>query len=107
MLCKLLQSPWSGRAAGLCTASWPFCDAVLLPPAAAAAYGDDILVHTAGGDSYTASRGDALRLLHDLGLHQQAAIYPRVANLINPITPLQVQKGHEQSCVVCGGCFSW
>jgi hypothetical protein len=67
-------------------------DAALLAPAAAAAYGNDVLVHTAGGDSYTASRGDALRLLHDLGLHQQAAIYPRVANLINPITPLQVTR---------------
>jgi hypothetical protein len=72
-----------------CTMACP--DAALLPPAAAAAYGDDILVRTSGGDSYTASRGDALRLLHDLGLHQQAAIYPRVANLINPITPLQVE----------------
>lgn len=82
--------------------SQPFCgvlysmmarhDAALLAPDAAAAYGNDVLVHTAGGDSYTASRADALRLLHDLGLHQQAAIYPRVANLINPITPLQVTR---------------
>ena len=69
-----------------------FRDAVLLLPAAAAAYGNDVLVHTSGGVSYTASRGDALRLLHDLGLHQQAAVYPRVANLINPITPLQVTR---------------
>ena len=57
---------------------------------AEAAYGDDVLVHTAGGDSYTASKEDAMRLLHDLRLDQQAAIYPRVANLINPISPLQV-----------------
>jgi pimeloyl-ACP methyl ester carboxylesterase len=56
----------------------------------AAAYGGDVLVETTGGDSYTASVDDALRLLHDLKLSQQAAIYPRVSELINPLTPLQV-----------------
>lgn len=56
----------------------------------AAAYGDEVLVETSGGDSYTASKEDAMRLLDDLNLTQQAATYPRVSNLINPITPLQV-----------------
>ena len=59
----------------------------------AAAYGDDVLVQTAGGDRYTGSLQDALRLLHDLNLTQQAATFRRVFQLINPLTPLQVGGG--------------
>ena len=58
-------------------------------------------MHTAGGDSYTASMEDGMRLLHDLKLHQQAAIYPRVANLINPISPLQVTEASSMSLHAC------
>lgn len=47
-------------------------------------------METTGGDSYTASVDDAMRLLNDLNLTQQAAIYPHVSELINPLTPLQV-----------------
>ncbi len=74
---------------------------------AAAAYGDDVLVETTGGESYTASVDDAMRLLNDLNLTQQAAIYPHVSELINPLTPLQVTNqlvaagGRSQFCTNC------
>lgn len=62
-----------------------------------------MLVETKGGDRYTASVEDALRLLHDLNLTQQAAIYPRVSELINPLTPLQVGDRKVTAQAICVG----
>ena len=47
-------------------------------------------METVGGDKYTASDGQ--RLLQDLNLTQQAAVYPRVKELIQPIVPLQARQ---------------
>lgn len=51
-------------------------------------WGDEVLVSTTGGDNYTA--GDALKLLQDLNLTQQAAVYPRVHNLTYPLPKLNL-----------------
>ena len=47
-------------------------------------------METAGGDQYSAHDGQ--RLLQDLNLTQQAAVYPRVKELIQPIMPLQARQ---------------
>ncbi|KAK9841450.1 hypothetical protein WJX74_006021 [Apatococcus lobatus] len=51
-------------------------------------WGDKILVETAGGDKYKAS--DALQMLHDLNLTQQAELYGRSHGATYPLPKLNV-----------------
>lgn len=51
-------------------------------------WGDQVLVSTTGGDNYTA--GDALKILQDLNLTQQATVYPWVHNLTYPLPRLEL-----------------
>jgi lysophospholipase-3 len=51
-------------------------------------WGNEVLVSTTGGDNYTA--GDALQILQDLNLTQQATVYPWVHNLTYPLPRLDL-----------------